>query len=153
MKTLFLSALFSLAMFLSAFGQDRTDETRITVDTETGDTVITESVIVSLTEDITPRGHMFIINPLKFLLFYNISYFQKVSENVVVGGGVQIPTISGLNGFGANAEVRVYPSGENLRGFYMTNLLLVSVSEQIITLEQLQKTMVTLKDTAEPFLL
>jgi hypothetical protein len=97
-------------MFLSAFGQDRTDETRTTVNSETGDTVITESVIVSLTEDITPRSSMIIINPLKFLLFYNISYFQKVGDNVVVGGGVQIPTISGLNGFGANAEVRIYPN-------------------------------------------
>jgi len=85
MKTLILSLLISLAMFLSALGQDRTNETRITVDTETGDTVITESVIILLTEDITPRRHMFIINPLKFLLFYNISYFQKVSDNVVVG--------------------------------------------------------------------
>ena len=43
----------------------------------------------------------------------------KVGDNVVVGGGVQIPTISGLNGFGANAEVRVYPNGKNLRGFYI----------------------------------
>jgi len=106
-------------MFLSAFGQNRTGEIRVTINSETGDTTFTESVIISQTEDITPRSHIFIINPLKFLLFYNISYFQKVSDNVVVGGGVQIPTISGLNGFGANAEVRVYPSGENLRGFYI----------------------------------
>lgn len=119
MKTIILSLLISLAMFLPALGQDRTDETRITVDTESGDTVITESVIVSLTEDITPRSHMFIINPLKFLLFYNISYFQKVSNNIVVGGGIQIPTISGIDGFGANAEVRIHPNGKNLRGFYV----------------------------------
>ena len=119
MKTLLLSLLISLAMFLSAFGQDRTDETRITVDPETGDTLFSKSVIISQTEDITSRNSMVVINPLKFLLFYNISYFQKVSNNVVVGGGVQMPTISGLNGFGANAEVRIYPSGENLRGFYI----------------------------------
>jgi len=119
MKTLILSLLISLAMFLSALGQDRTGEIRVTINPETGDTTYTESVIISQTEDITPRNSMIIINPLKFLLFYNISYFQKVSDNVVVGGGVQIPTISGLNGFGANAEVRVYPNGENLRGFYI----------------------------------
>ena len=119
MKTIFLSMLFSLVMLLSAFGQERTDEARMTINKENGDTVITESVIVSITEDITPRGHMFIINPLKFLLFYNISYFQKVSDNVVLGGGIQIPTISGLDGFGANAEVRIYPNGKNLRGFYI----------------------------------
>ena len=118
MKTLLLSLLTSCLMFFSAFGQDRTDETRITVDTETGDTVLTESVIVSLTEDITPRNSMIIINPLKFLLFYNISYFHKISDHTVIGGGIQLPTISGIDGFGVNAEVRFHPSGKNLRGFY-----------------------------------
>ena len=118
MKTLLLSLLTSCLIFFSALGQDRTDETRITVDTETGDTVLTESVIVSLTEDITPRNSMIIINPLKFLLFYNISYFHKISDQTVIGGGIQLPTISGIDGFGVNAEVRFHPSGKNLRGFY-----------------------------------
>ena len=118
MKTLLLTLLTSCLVVFSAFGQDRTDETRIAVDTETGDTVITESVIVSLTEDITPRSGMIIINPLKFLLFYNISYFHKISAGAVVGGGIQIPTLSGIEGFGVNAEVRFHPSGKNLRGFY-----------------------------------
>jgi len=118
MKTLLLSLLTICLLFFSAPGQDRTDETRITVDTETGDTVLTESVIVSLTEDITPRNSMIIINPLKFLLFYNISYFHKISAQTVIGGGIQLPTISGIDGFGVNAEVRFHPSGKNLRGFY-----------------------------------
>ncbi len=118
MKTLFLSLLISLAMFLSAFGQDRTGEIRVTVNPETGDTTFTQSVIISQTEDITPRNSMIVINPLKFFLFYNISYFHKISDKAVIGGGVQIPTISGLDGFGANAEIRFHPSGKNLRGFY-----------------------------------
>ena len=118
MKPLLLTLLTSCLVVFSAFGQDRTDETRMAVDTETGDTVITESVIVSLTEDITPRSGMIIINPLKFLLFYNISYFHKISDGAVVGGGIQIPTLSGVNGFGVNAELRFHPSGKNLRGFY-----------------------------------
>ena len=29
-----------------------------------------------------------------------------------------MPTLSGINGFGVNAEVRFYPSGKNLKGFY-----------------------------------
>lgn len=62
---------------------------------------------------------MIVINPLKFLLFYNISYFQKINDQTVVGGGIQFPTLSGLDGFGVNAEVRFYPSGKNLRGFYI----------------------------------
>ena len=118
MKTITIVLLICLVGSFSSFAQERTDETMVTANPETGDTIFTESVIISQTTDITPRNHMLIINPLKFLLFYNISYFQKVSERVVLGGGIQMPTVSGLDGFGANAEVRIYPSGENLRGFY-----------------------------------
>jgi len=118
MKTLLLALLTSCLMVLSALAQDKTDEKKWTIDPETGDTIYTESVIISTTEDITPRNSMIIINPLKFLLFYNISYFHKISDHTVIGGGVQMPTISGLEGFGVNAEVRFHPSGKNLRGFY-----------------------------------
>jgi hypothetical protein len=109
----------SFGLFITAFGQDKTDEKKWTIDPETGDTVYTEAVIISQTEDITPRTSMIVINPLKFLLFYNISYFHKINDNAVVGGGFQIPTLSGLDGFGVNAEVRYYPNGNNLRGFYV----------------------------------
>lgn len=118
MKTLSLFLLFILTMALSAFGQDRTEEKKWTIDPETEDTIYTEAVIISQTEDITPRNSMIIINPLKFFLFYNISYFHKISDKAVIGGGVQIPTLSGLNGFGVNAEIRFHPSGKNLQGFY-----------------------------------
>jgi hypothetical protein len=118
MKNLLLSLLTSCLILFSAIGQVRTDERKWTIDSETGDTVYTEAVIVSQTEDITPRNGMIIINPLKFLLFYNISYFHKISDRVAIGGGIQMPTPSGINGFGANAEVRFYPSGKNLLGFY-----------------------------------
>ena len=118
MKTLLLSLLTSCLIFFSASGQVRTDERKWTIDSETGDTIYSEAVIISQIEDITPRSGMIIINPLKFLLFYNISYFHKINDGVVVGGGIQMPTISGVNGFGANAEVRFYPSGKNLLGFY-----------------------------------
>ena len=118
MKTLPLSLLIGFALLSVAFGQDKTDEQKWTVNPETRDTVYTESVIVSQTEDITPRNSMIIINPLKFLLFYNLSYYHKLSDQSAIGVGVQMPTIKGINGFGANAEVRLYPSGKNLRGFY-----------------------------------
>ena len=38
---------------------------------------------------------------------------------MAIGGGIQTPTIKGLDGFGFNAEVRLYPSGKTLRGFYV----------------------------------
>jgi hypothetical protein len=118
MKSLLVTILVGL-MVISVKGQEATEETRVTINPETGDTTFTASLIISETQDITPRSSMLIINPLKFLLFYNLSYFHKVSKQVAVGGGVQIPTISGINGFGANAEIRIYPSGNNLRGFYV----------------------------------
>ncbi len=118
MKTYLLSLLTSCLLVFSALGQDKTDEKKWTIDPETGDTIYTEAVIISTTEDITPRTSMIVINPLKFLLFYNISYFHKISDHAVIGGGIQMPTISDLNGFGVNAEVRFHPSGKNLRGFY-----------------------------------
>ena len=119
MKILLLSVLIGIALLVSAFGQDRTDERKWTIDPESGDTSYAESLIISQTEDITHRSSMIIINPLKFLLFYNISYFHKINDKSVFGGGVQIPTISGLKGFGINSELRFYPTGKNLRGFYL----------------------------------
>jgi len=118
LKTLSLALLIGLAIFASGFGQERTDEKKWTIDPVTGDTIYSEATIISQSEDITPRSSMIIINPLKFLLFYNISYFHKINDGLAVGGGIQMPTISGLNGFGVNAEARFYPKGKNLKGFY-----------------------------------
>ena len=118
MKILSVTMVIVAAMLTSAFGQEKTDEKKWTIDPETGDTIYVESVIISETEDITPRNSMIIINPLKFLLFYNISYFHKISDGAAIGGGVQFPTPKGISGFGANLEARFYPTGKNLRGFY-----------------------------------
>ena len=119
MKTLMFSVLFVVLVNFNIYGQERTEESKITVNKGTGDTTYTESVIITQSEDITPRNDMFVINPLKFLLFYNLSYFHKINDNVVLGGGIQMPTISGIDGFGFNLEARFYPKGKNLRGFYV----------------------------------
>jgi len=119
MKTLSLALLIGGMFISSNFGQERTDEKKWTIDPQTGDTLFTSSIIVSQSEDITPRNSMIVINPLKFLVFYNISFFQKLNENTAIGVGLQMPTISGVNGFGVNAEARFYPKGNNLRGFYL----------------------------------
>jgi hypothetical protein len=118
MKNILLLVLISFTIFTSIFGQERKNEKKWTIDPATGDTVYTEAVIVSRTEDITPRSGMIIVNPLKFLLFYNISYIHKINDNVAVGGGIQSPTLREISGFGINAEVRLYPKGNNMRGFY-----------------------------------
>ncbi len=114
-----ISIFIILLIFsISVFSQVVTKEKKTTV-TETGDTVYTESKIISTSEDITPRNDMIVVNPLKFFIFYNLSYFHKVSDKVAFGGGLQIPTLGGLGGFGINAEARIYPSGKTLRGFYI----------------------------------
>ena len=118
MKTLSITMIMLIAILTSGFGQERTDEKKWTIDPETGDTIFTKSVIISDYQDITPRNSMLVINPLKFFLFYNISYFHKINDGAAIGVGVQMPTISGINGFGFNAEARLYPNGNDLRGFY-----------------------------------
>lgn len=110
--------LFLLAAPQISFSQDKTTETKITTDTK-GKSDTTQAVIISKTEDITPRTNMIVINPLKFFLFYNLSYFRKVDDNLALGAGFQMPTLRGINGFGVNAEVRIYPSRKALRGFYV----------------------------------
>jgi hypothetical protein len=119
MKTILYTLLIGAAMLAAASAQDRTEAKKWKIDPATGDTIYYEEVTISTTEDITPRNNMIIINPLKFLLFYNISYFHKLGEGSAFGIGVQAPTISGVDGFGLNAEIRLYPNGNNLRGFYI----------------------------------
>jgi hypothetical protein len=117
-KLVFVLAI-SLMLCQNALAQVRTEEKKKTVTEQKGDTTITRSTIISESEDITPRHHMIVINPLKFLLFYNISYYQRVSTNIAIGAGVQSPTIGGTEGIGFNAEVRFHPSGKTLKGFYL----------------------------------
>jgi hypothetical protein len=114
----FLIAAVILSSFSVMIAQTKTEEKKKTVTVSEGDTLVTESEIVSTEEDITPRSNMIVINPLKFFLFYNISYYHKVSDHTAFGVGVQMPTISGIDGFGVNAEMRFYPRGRNLNGFY-----------------------------------
>jgi len=131
MKTLFylFAATFLLTSFLAA--QVRTGEKTIIVDKVTGDTTYTESIIISESEDITPRNSMIIINPLKFIVFYNISYYHKISKSTVLGIGIQTPTFDGLTGIGLNAEVRFHPTGKNMRGFYVApNISFNSISSE-----------------------
>jgi hypothetical protein len=119
MRVLILTIMILISgILVQSFAQTRTDETKKVVQKTEGDTTRIESVTVSVTEDVTPRNSMIIINPLKFFLFYNLSYYAKVAPGVAIGAGIQVPTISGLDGYGINAEVRLHPSEKTLRGFY-----------------------------------
>jgi hypothetical protein len=132
MKIFLLALSMGASIIVTGFGQEKTNERKWTINPATGDTIYTESVAISKTEDITPRSSMIVINPLKFLLFYNLSYFHKINDGVAIGIGIQAPTLSGIDGFGINAEARFYPKGKNLRGFYFAP----NISYNHLTIEE-----------------
>lgn len=119
MKSLYYTITILLVLSNICLAQVRTGETKTTVDKVTGDTTVTESVIITDSEDITPRNNLIVVNPLKFFLFYNISYFHRFTNTLIIGAGFQMPTPSGFSGYGLNGEVRLYPTGKNMRGFYV----------------------------------
>lgn len=119
MKTITTVVALLVLAAAGVSAQTKTVETRTTVDSTSGRTTVTNSTVIATDEDITPRNNMITINPLKFFLFYNLSYYRAVSDVVVVGVGVQMPTLADLSGFGVNAEVRFHPSAKRMRGFYV----------------------------------
>lgn len=121
MKKILISCIGLLALFLSSSlqAQIKTEGTKTEIDSATGQVKTTQYTELKKEEDITPRTNMITINPLKFFLFYNLSYYHAFSNNIAAGIGVQMPTLSGLSGFGVNAEMRFHPSKKALRGFYV----------------------------------
>ena len=111
---------FILLVFLAGglSAQILTKEKRKTVG-EKGDTTVSQSEIISTSEDITPRNDMLTINPLKFILFYNLTYYHRINSSSAVGIGLQLPTVKDFGGAGVNLEYRWYPSRKSLRGFYI----------------------------------
>ncbi len=103
----------------SSFAQIRTEGTKTERDSSTGKVTTTTYVEERKEEDITPRHNVITINPLKFFLFYNLNYYHSIGSSMAIGGGAQLPTLSGLDGYGVNLEFRFYPSGRSLRGFYI----------------------------------
>ena len=121
MKKILISCIGLLALFLSSSlqAQIKTEGTKTEIDSATGQVKTTQYTELKKEEDITPRTNMITINPLKFFLFYNLSYYHAFSNNIAAGIGVQMPTLSGVSGFGVNAEMRFHPSKKALRGFYV----------------------------------
>lgn len=121
MKRFVLVGMILIVCFQTTdlFGQTRTEETRRQVDSTTGEVTVTRSEIISKSEDITVRNHLLLINPLKFFMFYNLTFMTKISDAAMLGLGLQMPTISEISGFGVNFEARLHPSKKTPRGFYV----------------------------------
>src|SRR2546423_2109974 len=118
MKTIIASFALAVIITGAAFAQTRTTETRTTKDSTIGGVTTTITTTVSETEDITPRNNMLSVSPVKYILFYNLTYYRKFSDMWVLGIGLSGPTFGGhldkdvsVGGFGANFEARYYPSG------------------------------------------
>lgn len=120
MKPLVTILALLLVASVSIYAQNKTIEQSTTVDSsEAGKTTSTQTITKVITEVDVVRNNMITINPLKFIIFYNLSFYHALSDVVVIGGGFQVPTFFGIDGFGLNAEARFHPSARRMRGFYV----------------------------------
>ena len=127
MKTIIsILCLFAIILTGASFAQTKTTETMTTKDSMMDGVRTTITTTISETDDITPRNNMFSVSPVKYILFYNLTYFRKLSDRWAIGAGVSIPTFGGkidnqttISGFGANIEGRYYPDANAPRGFYI----------------------------------
>ena len=115
----FSAVLLFLVLAGNSFAQIKTEGTRTEKDSATGATKTITYTEVKEEEVITPRHNMITVNPLKFILFWNLTYYHSFNSVVAGGIGFQMPTLSHTGGYGFNAEVRFYPSRKALRGFYI----------------------------------
>lgn len=67
MKTIIIISIY-IALLVSVSAQTLTKTKQKTVN-ENGDTLLTESIIISEAMDITTQKDMVIVNPLKFFVF------------------------------------------------------------------------------------
>jgi hypothetical protein len=124
----------------SAQEETKTTETTVSVDSATGKSTTTYSTTVSRSEDIRQRQNVITIDPLKLLFWWNISYYRALNNSIAIGAGIQAPTgflalgsdDVDISGFGVKAEMRWYPSGKAIRGFYVApNVAFSSLSAEL----------------------
>ena len=112
MKKLTQLLIFTaLLLAADASAQQKTTETRTPVDSTT-------TIVISDTQDITPRNNVLLVNPLEFFIFYNLTFLHRLNDNSAMAVGARTPTLARVGGAGINAEYRYYPKGTALKGFY-----------------------------------
>jgi hypothetical protein len=80
------------------------------------------------TNEVIPAPkHLFLTSPVRLFWMYNLGYIQAITENIALGGGIELPTSYSSSfgspgiksGIGVTAEVRFYPGRAAVRGFYV----------------------------------
>ncbi len=113
-------ALFVLVLFISVSARAQTEvkQHTVSIDSATGKTTVSDETIIKKEEDITPYTDMVNINPLKFFIAYNMTWYHKIANNAAVGIGAEFGALHENTAWGMNAEFRFYPSKKSMHGFY-----------------------------------
>lgn len=65
------------------------------------------------------RNHLIVANLIPYLSpVYSISYFQKMTESIDLGGSIQTPVMEPFKGVRIIADMRYHPFAKNMSGFY-----------------------------------
>ena len=118
-------AFFSLLAFSAGHlhAQTKVEQRKISIDSATGKRTVTIDTIVKTVEDVSPYADMLNINPLKFLIAYNLNWVHKLSSNTAFGVGAEfgssLASYANQTAWGVLGEFRFYPSKKSLHGFYV----------------------------------
>ncbi|HEY3876514.1 MAG TPA: hypothetical protein VGM92_13645 [Candidatus Kapabacteria bacterium] len=111
-----LFALFSIwGALLSAQTQVR--ERTVTIDSATGKTTVTTTIIEKTEEDITPYTNMINSTPLDYYRAFDIRWMHRFGSHIAAGIGGEAGTTEDAGA--ATAEIRFYTNEEALHGFYI----------------------------------
>jgi hypothetical protein len=122
-KLLVFPIVFLGLLILTVSGlraQTEVEQHKISIDSATGKRTVTTDTIIKTEQNISPYTDMININPLKFILAYNLSWVHKLSSNTAFGIGAEYEDFLNENpAWGILGEFRFYPSKKSLHGFYV----------------------------------
>jgi hypothetical protein len=103
-----------------AQAQERTEETVITSEGSSGTSDTTKRIVITDREDLREFDNMVMIDPIKFMMWINASYYRVLSDRMALGATAQVASAlfrDDVSGFGLQADVLFYPAGKVFRGF------------------------------------
>ena len=82
------------------------------------ETVVTTTTNKEVDDEVTIHN-MIALNPIEFLIFFNLAYYREITPGFALGVGAHIPSTKLIGGYGVTLEGRLYPFGKALRRFYV----------------------------------